>query len=748
MLDSVRRFVISADFYKSLTFIIGALVPIIISDLFYGNVTIGFAIALGVLYNSPTNIAGSVKHRTISMLVSITLTTLVTLFLGYASSHILILLPVLGVLTFLVSYIAVYGFRASMVSLGTMLAVVISFGNSYVDVSVLEYGLLIASGGIWYLLLSSLFNSLNPKMYVEELLSDTLKDTGTYLNIRARLLTETASRESLLKELFELQASLSEHQEKLREVILTKRKKTGFSNRIHRRLLIFIELVDMLELAIANPVDYEKLDVLFKNDSTKISAFVTLIFDMSNQLTYLSRVLIRGEKAKGKSEIRILLNKIRSDVNSLKAEMKTEQEKESFHILFNLFEYQESQARKIGAIERILNTYDKNNSLVVKRTESKDFLPVQDYHFNKLRENFSLQSSIFRHSLRLGIAMIIGYLVGYFLSFQNPYWILITLLVIMRPTYGLTKQRMVHRVVGTLIGAVLALFFVLIIQNTMVFAVLAAVCLVFALALVQQNYKTFAVFLTLHIVFLYAVYSDDVLHAVQYRVIDTMVGAGIAILSNLFLFPSWEFMNVDESIKDALKNINSYLDQIDKLYHLKTSVTTEFKLSRKNAFLEVGNLNAAFQRMTQEPKSRQKYFSEIYSIVVLTNTFLSSLASLGAFIRTHKTSEVSEGVEVLMINIKDKLLNAIELIDHKELTSIHDAKEVEKAEKTLNSKFTELSNRYARIKSEADFSIESENNLALEMQEAKLVLEQLSYLYRLSFKIVQKIDEYQNNKTE
>jgi uncharacterized membrane protein YccC len=746
MFDNIRRFFISADFYKSLTFIIGALVPIIVTDIFYNNVTLGFAMALGVLYNSTSNIAGSVKHRTVSMACSIVLSSMSTLIMGYSSFSLWTLLPTLGILTFFISLISVYGFRASMVSLGVMLSVVISFGNSYVDVSVLEYALLIAGGGVWYLLLSSLFNSLNPQMYVEELLSDTLGQTGKYLNIRAKLLTEINTREALLKDLFELQAKLAENHEKLREVILTKRKKTGFSNRIHRRLLIFIELVDMLELAIANPVDYDKLDVIFKNDSTKISPFVTLIFEMSNQLDYLSKVVIRGEKAKGKSEIRVLVNDIRKSVEALKLQMITDSDKENYLILLNLFEYQESQVRKIGAIERVLNTYDKNNRLVKVKGDEQHFLPVHDYHINKLKENFSFKSSIFRHSMRLGIAMVLGFLVGDLLSFQNPYWILMTLLVIMRPTYGLTKQRMIHRVVGTVIGAVLALLMVFVIQNTIVFAVLAAVCLVLALALVQQNYKTFAVFLTLHIVFLSAVYSDDVFHAIQYRVIDTLVGAGIAIISNLFLFPSWEFMNVDDSIKVALKNINIYLGEIDKKYHLKTPITTEFKLSRKNAFLEMGSLNAAFQRMTQEPKSKQKYFSEIYSIVVLINTFLSSLASLGAYIRSHKTFAVSKDVDILVQNITDKLRNAQELIENKELTSIHSADEVEKAKETLNNKFNELSNNYIKVKSETDLSIESKENLALEMQETKMVLEQLSYLYRLSFKIVQKIDYYQKLK--
>ncbi|MFC2110438.1 FUSC family membrane protein [Bacteroidota bacterium] len=748
MFVAIRRFFISADFYKSLTFIIGALVPILISEFYYDNATIGFAIALGVLYNSPTNVAGSIRHRTIGLLVSIVLTTLTTLVMGYASINLWLLLPVLGLLTFLISYLSVFGFRASLVSFGGLLAIVVSFGNSYVQVSVLEYTALIGIGGLWYLLLSSFMNYINPRMYVEELLSDTLELTAKYLSLRAKLLVEKDAREKLTRTLFEYQAALSEKHEKLRVVILTNRQKSGFSNRIRRKLLIFIELVDMLELAIANPIDYKKLDDLFKGRKEQILPFVDLIMEMVSQLEYISKVIIRGEKPKPSDEIRWLLKKIRVSIDVYKSDVDLEKESEGFYILVNLFEYQAEQAQKIKAIERVLNVLTGNNSLKSFTTEEAKFLTPQDYGFDKLKENFSFKSSIFRHSLRLAIVMVIGFLVGEVFSFQNPYWILITLLVIMRPSYGLTKERMQHRVVGTLIGAVLALGLVFLIQNTVVFAVLAAVTLAFALALVQLNYKTFAIFLTLHIVFLYAVYSPDVIHAVQFRVIDTMVGAALAFVSNLFLFPAWEFISIEDSIVEVLKGNICYLKQIDEKYHTKEAVDLEYKLARKKAFLAIGDLNSSFQRMTQEPKSKQKYFDKIYKIVVSNNTFLSSLASLGTFIRTHKTASVSISVETFVKNIIENLQNSIELLQSNEITNNHTEDEIKSALSSLEERYKTLTKNYDKIELKTHEAEITKENLVLEIQEAKLVLEQMSYLFTLSKNMINQIKEYQQEKRE
>jgi hypothetical protein len=46
--------------------------------------------------------------------------------------------------------------------------------------------------------------------------------------------------------------------------------------------------------------------------------------------------------------------------------------------------------------------------------------------------------------------------------------------------------------------------------------------------------------------------------------------------------------------------------------------------------------------MLQEPKSKQSKLAQVYKLTVLNHTLLSSAASLGTYIQSHKTSEASE----------------------------------------------------------------------------------------------------------
>jgi uncharacterized membrane protein YccC len=145
---------------------------------------------------------------------------------------------------------------------------------------------------------------------------------------------------------------------------------------------------------------------------------------------------------------------------------------------------------------------------------------------------------MFRHSLRLTIAIVFAYLLGFIFDIKTPIGFL-TVIVIMRPSYGLTKERSKDRIIGTLIGAAVAVGIVLITQNVVIYGILALVSLIFAFALIQQNYKFAAALITISIIFVYSFINPNAFDD-QYRVIDTIIGSTIAVAANYILVPSWE----------------------------------------------------------------------------------------------------------------------------------------------------------------------------------------------------------------
>ncbi|UAB82054.1 FUSC family protein [Marixanthomonas sp. SCSIO 43207] len=718
-------FLKSTDFSKAIIVGIALTLPVVIG-LKFGFVEIAIALAFGAFWSSPSDVSGSFKHKRNGILFSILLIIIVSFIGGYLNFNTLLLIPVLGVLTFSISYIAVFGFRASLISFSGLLALVLSFAHDAERLATYEYAFFIGLGGLWYLLLATIWHKINPKGQTEELLTKTYQLTAQFLEIRGKLIDPQSNRETLQKQLLELQADINDNHETLREILISSRKSSGRSIYESKRLLVFVQLIDMLETALANPVHYDKMDQFLSKQPEFVEKFQKLLFEMSNQLLLISEARQHVKKIPSNKPLLDCFQTLKNKIADLKSTSETENY-EDFLMLQNLLEYQENQIEKIQKIKWLLANPNPRDIKFIKKDVAKRFVTTQDYNPAILIRNFSFKSAIFKHALRLAVAVMIGYGIGVLFDFQNPYWILLTLIVIMRPSYGLTKTRSKERIIGTLIGGAIAIAVVFITQNTYVYAILGLGSLVIALSMIQKNYKTAATFITLSVVFIYALISPDVLTVIQFRIIDTLIGAGVATLAILFLWPAWEFMDIKSSIEKSVLANKSYLSEIITFYEKKGKRPTSYKLSRKMAFLEMSNLSAAFQRMTQDPKSKQKNLEKVYELVVLNQTFLSSLASLSTYIQNHPTTEASsrfstagmhidENLEQLLVNLKQLVEN-----DDMSVTEQNDFFKRELPQFTIEN---------------PDLPTSVHPKLERQFQEAHLIREQLHWLFSISKKML------------
>ncbi len=724
-------FLKSTDFAKASLLALAISLPIAVG-VEMDRFEIGLALALGALLSSPSDVSGSLRHKNFGIALSAFLAVVASLIGGYLIRDSWIGLPVLGVTVFVLSYLAVFGFRASLISFSGLFALVLSFANISNVIEIYERAFLIGLGGLWYLGLTVLWQRINPKGQTDQYLAQSLELTSEYLETRGKLITGEDKREILLRRLLELQSELNEKHETLRDILISSRKTSGNSNYERTRLLIFIQLVDILEYAMANPVNYEKMDSLLKDHPGQILVFQKLIFAMAGRLKTISGSLHKISKT---SRLKTNLK----EVKEVLKEYQTEASKyadEGFLMLRNLYDYQEEQVQKIEKIERLLGNEDQQETNFAKKDDILGFITRQEFDPKILLENLNLKSAIFKHSLRIALVVMVGYAIGAYFSVQNAYWILLTIVVIMRPNYGLTKTRSKQRTLGTLIGAAIAVGIVLITQNLTLYVILAIISLVLAFATVQRNYKTSAVFVTLSVVFVYALLEPNVLDVIQFRVVDTLIGAGLATLGNLILWPSWEFFGIKSVIIESIEANKKYFREVTQFYEKKGKLPTSYKLSRKEAFLGIGNLNTAFQRMTQEPKRKQKNLEEIYELTVLSHSFLSSLASMGAYIQNHITTEASTHFKTFSRGIEDNLERSLALLNSED-TIIPSTKEEQLAARNF---FDKNYRSLARIReNEADSNIDEKSGG--ELQEAQLIYEQLKWLMDLSVKLEKKIRE-------
>ena len=720
----------TAEFSKGLSFAITAILPIVIAN-YFDQASIGVAMAIGVLLSSPSDVPGSLERRMTGVFFSVVMATLGTLLAGYAAMSSVLMLPVLAVMIFSFSMISVFGFRASLIAFSGLFAIVLSLAKVPSEDSVLVHSLLVGSGGLWYLIFTVGLHFLTRRKETEILLAEGFDLTAEYLQIRVRLMKQNSEdQEALKKELIRVQTAINENHELTRDVVISRRKNFGRSGVVRKKLLIFMDLIDILELGMANPVNYDRMRELFKNRKEELDFINDWSEAMVKQLQEIANVWRDRRTYHPNPVIEEQRRKVWEAFRKFEKGAHFPEERETILVYRNLIVFKDKQYQKILSIERLLKEWEGKPKFTPKTREAERFLTTQDYDLKTLIDNLDVKSPIFRHSLRLTVILIGGLLLGKLFHFQNAYWILLTSLVIMRPGYALTRDRFKQRLYGTLIGGAIAVTIVLLVQNTVVYGVLAVITLVLAFSMIQRNYKAAAAFITLNVIFVYSLLRPNAFEVIQYRMLDTLLGAGLAFLGNKFFWPTWEYKGINNYVsKSILANLD-YLKEIESQYLKKGKLPMSYKLSRKQAFLTVGDLNAAFQRMAQEPKQGESDLGTMFKIISVNQEFLSASASLGTFIRAHSTTRASEHFMNYMKAIQENLMTSEEMLKEENSQNRHFKEEIEQAENYFREKYEELVELRGKEKELGQVQIS--DDLRKRLQEIQIITDQLRWLLELS----------------
>lgn len=721
-IKELQQFLRSTGFSRAILVGIAVTLPIVLG-IQLGHFEIGLAIGFGAFWCSPSDISGSFQRKKTGILISAALVLVVSFIGSYLHYETWNSLPVLGVLSFGIAFLSVYGFRASLIGFSGLLAMVLSLARENEELEIYQFALLVGVGGLWYLLLAKTWHRLNPKAETEELLSSTYVLTAAFIETRGKLVGPHEDQQKLQSKLIKLQSELTRNHETLREILILSRKTSGWSNYENKRLLIFVQLVEMMETAIANPVNYDRMDALFKEHPQFIQLFQDLIFKMSLQLQMISDAENDKRKLPKNDTLRQCFEDVTQEITSQHETLAYGEQL----MLQTMLGYQEKQFEKLKRIKWLLGDPNMEEIDLIDKKTAKRFVTVQDYDPMLLVRNLNFKSAIFRHSIRLAVTVMIGYALGSLFPLQNPYWILLTIIVIMRPNYGLTKIRAKDRTIGTLIGGAIATGMIFLIQDPYVYAVLGVASLVISISMVQKNYKTSAIFITLSVVFIYAILEPDILTVIKFRILDTLIGAVLSYAAILWLWPTWESVEMNESIKKAVKANKDFMQKITEYYLQKGKIPTSYNLARREAFLETSNLDSAFQRMVQEPRSKQNEMDKNYELVVLNHNFLSSLASLSTYMQHYKTTEASEQFIIVTEKIEKKLERILECLKDKDCDGAASSFENDLLFEELLPAFNSL-----EIRNTETMDKQTKRSL----QEAHLVWEQLQWLYSISGKML------------
>lgn len=740
MFNQVHQFIQTSSFINALKITIAAVIPVVLFsylDLF----SVGFAIALGAFFTYPSDIPSSLEHKIKGISVSAILIAAVYLLVNLIYPFPLLFYPIFTLLLFILSLISVYGQRANMVSFSALLSLSLSFAHLHQGIEILVHSALLLLGGLFYLSISLVFHWISPNKEIEIQIAECMRFTAKYLKLRGDLWTIGADRTSIIEKQLHLQVELNSLHETLRSILIYNHTHSAATQQNRNMIIVFILLVEIQELALSTSFDHQKLHKKFDDYPSVLYTYQNLAYNLSKTIKRMAQKIQKGQKYISKDNLNRDLEAFQLAIYEYE-KLKSNLASEGVYMLKTMLEYAAKQVEKIKTIERIFMSKKIVFDFESREKDLDKFLSPQYYPISLLVSHLSFSSTIFRHSLRLTVTVLAGFLIGQMPYFHNVYWILLTIIVILRPGFGLTKERSYHRITGTIVGAFLAFGLLLLFHNQIVIISLTVLAMLLGFAFNAKNYIISATFVTIYIVFLYSLLSSPIETVIFNRIFDTLTGALLAFLANYLLWPSWEFLNASEYVRNAIQANANYLNEIGLFYTKKGAVSTNYRLARKNAFIEVGNLMASFQRMSQEPKSKQKNLSELYQLTVLNHTVLSSVASLGTYIQSHRTTEASEAFATVVNAVLKNFEKANAILDGQQLMN----------DSQLDEIHSQVALRISELKSKRAQELQTQTeiqNTAFQqkMQEGQIVIEQLIWLTNLSENILKNTIRLANLKS-
>jgi uncharacterized membrane protein (TIGR01666 family) len=618
----IKGFLYSQYFADGIRITIGAVLPSLLLAQF-GQLHVGIIVSLGALCASIPDTPGPIVHKRNAMLVTSGLCFLTAFLTGWANTAPVLLSVLIFCLAFFYSMFQVFGNRAAAIGVAALLVMVLTSSEQWGKIALWQYAFCILGGGLWYTTLSISINQIMPYRLGQQALGECMKEVAVYLRLKASFYQNGQDYEKLYRKLIDQQVMVNQQQDAVREVLFKSRvvmKESTPTGRI--LILLFVDLVDLFEQTMATYYDYRTISTTFGKTGI-LSSFQNMILKLADELMNISHHTIINKAPRKIYNLQSELEELKRSIDRL------DQEGLNTLVLKKILINCRNIVTRIDKMYAYFNRRGTETERRAGDLELRRFVERSSFDFKVFIENLNFKSSVFRYALRFAIVCLAGYGIGHFLlSGRYSYWILLTILVILKPGFSITKQRNWERLVGTLAGGIAGAAIVYFIKDETVLFILFLIFMVLAYSLQRLNYIMSVAFMTPYVLILFSMLGAGDIQIAEERIVDTLIGCAIAFAASYLLFPSWEFYQLQDYIHRALLANYKYLSMAAQGFAGRPTDVTSYKLVRKEVYVTSGNLGAAFQRMLSEPRNKQRNPNELHKFVVLNHSLSSYTATL------------------------------------------------------------------------------------------------------------------------
>ena len=273
------------------------------------------------------------------------------------------------------------------------------------------------------------------------------------------------------------------------------------------------------------------------------------------------------------------------------------------------------------------------SSLDVAPTPKKTTAPRPNWRhrvggtFATMAANLNLESAAFRHAVRLAAAIMAGEAIARGFGFVRPYWIPMTIAIVLKPDFSSTFSRGVLRLAGTFIGLVFATALFHFLPPSVIAQIAVIAALMFTVRYFgQAHFGVSAGAVGALVVYLVSLTGVSPKEVIAARAMNTAIGGALALAVYGF-WPTWERTQTAAAAAKMLDSFRAYFHGVIERYRDSTQqpAVDRTRIAGRRART---NLEASIERASCEPGISRETVAVLTSILASSRRLAQAMMSL------------------------------------------------------------------------------------------------------------------------
>lgn len=637
----IRTFLFSHYFYTGVRIAIGVVgLTLLVFNI--ADMPTTMTVFLGALCTSLMDLPSPLRHKFNEMLAGVLLCTLVMLVISLAAPITWLVSAMMVVVSFFASMMVVYGKKTMPLQFAALMVMTLSMENQVPISAALLHCVFFLAGGLGYLAYSMAVSWFLRRRIKQQVLAEALFELAGYLRIKADFYDVRQDLAGQFNKLVRQQIVVADKQQASRDLILRDlhTKQDGLLVQVH------LSMLELYEQVLSTHADYTFLRNHFGDADVMI-----FLRDLANKagedIESIAYAITRKKASTPTVNYKAELRAIQYEMQQLQAEPGKTPE-EALTILRVTYNKIRDIIELIGQLHQATqNPVDPIP--ILPGSDMTPFLTQQKFKLNMLLANMRWQSPIFRFAIRVALAVTTGLWISNHLPYMaHGYWIVLTIVIILKPNFSATKQRMADRLIGTIIGCLITAAILRFVHNPIGQMAILFAASVAAPAFTYVKYRYTAIAASVQILMLLnLLLPADHQGVVSERLIDTIIGVVIATIFS-YVLPAWEYRDLPKLLRNVLKASQRYLTASRDLLEGKVKDDFFYRVCRKGFMDSLAALVSALVRMMDEPATKQRAVRELNRFIVQNYLVAAHIAALRLMLRRHQENIPQEPVNRLV----------------------------------------------------------------------------------------------------